>query len=407
MAAVKQKGHALEYADESLKKDREVVMAAVKQSGYALGYADKSLRKDREFVMAAVKQNGYALRFLDKSLQKDREVVIAAVKVVQGAIEYADKEIRSDKVFMMKNITDKSLLERYIIDNKNPIYHYEIAISGNGGFQIFFDISKAAYEYFCDDNELLINHIFHDEEVPEELSIGCWNDLCEGYECTQGYYELGDCGLSIDSVGGLSIDGVDESYSLGLNGKELKNLGVKLIREKQTTMEEIKESVRPGEIKYFFSGWQEHEGTWTYQLTTKKPFDPRKLEITVCEVESREMVTIIGYDYDDEGEEFGFTGADINYDQTLEVIKVDKTQAAGKLKKGYQEIRYFEFKDAHSSKFWEVSVAGSTVTARYGKIGTNGQTSVKELDSPEQAQEHATKQAAGKLKKGYQEIEYV
>ena len=29
--------------------------------------------------------------------------------------------------------------------------------------------------------------------------------------------------------------------------------------------------------------------------------------------------------------------------------------------------------------------------------------SVKELDSPEQAQEHATKQAAGKLKKGYQE----
>ena len=68
------------------------------------------------------------------------------------------------------------------------------------------------------------------------------------------------------------------------------------------------------------------------------------------------------------------------------------------------DLRYFEFKDAHSSKFWEVSVAGSTVTARYGKLGTNGQTSVKELDSPEQAQEHARKQAAGKLKKGYQEI---
>ena len=68
-----------------------------------------------------------------------------------------------------------------------------------------------------------------------------------------------------------------------------------------------------------------------------------------------------------------------------------------------QEIRYFEFKDPHSSKFWEVSVAASTVTVRYGKIGTNGQTSVKELDSPEEAQEHARKQAAGKLKKGYSE----
>ena len=79
------------------------------------------------------------------------------------------------------------------------------------------------------------------------------------------------------------------------------------------------------------------------------------------------------------------------------------SKTAGKLKKGYQEIRYFEFKDAHSSKFWEVSVAGSTVTVRYGKIDTNGQTSVKELDSPEEAQEHASKQAAGKMKKGYQE----
>jgi len=28
---------------------------------------------------------------------------------------------------------------------------------------------------------------------------------------------------------------------------------------------------------------------------------------------------------------------------------------------------------------------------------------VKELDSPEEAQEHASKQAAGKMKKGYQE----
>jgi predicted DNA-binding WGR domain protein len=166
-------------------------------------------------------------------------------------------------------------------------------------------------------------------------------------------------------------------------------------------MEEIKESVRPGEIKYFFSGWQEHEGTWTYQLTTKKPFDPRKLEITVCKVESRNFVTFIDYG-DNEGPEL--SDASNDYDRTLEVIKVDKTQVAGKLKKDYQEIRYFEFKDAHSSKFWEVSVAGSTVTARYGKIGTNGQTSVKELDSPEQAQEHARKQAAGKLKKGYQEI---
>ena len=68
-------------------------------------------------------------------------------------------------------------------------------------------------------------------------------------------------------------------------------------------------------------------------------------------------------------------------------------------------MRYFEFKDAHSSKFWEVSIAGSTVTARYGKIGTNGQTSVKELDSPEQAQEHASKAGHREAEEGYQELQ--
>jgi predicted DNA-binding WGR domain protein len=97
----------------------------------------------------------------------------------------------------------------------------------------------------------------------------------------------------------------------------------------------------------------------------------------------------------------------LSADKIKKLDTIVKNQTTGKLKKGYQEIRYFEFKDAHSNKFWEVSIAGSTVTARYGKIGTNGRTSVKELDSPEEAQEHARKQAAGKLKKGYQEIQKI
>ena len=34
--------------------------------------------------------------------------------------------------------------------------------------------------------------------------------------------------------------------------------------------------------------------------------------------------------------------------------------------------RYFEYKDAKSAKFWEVSVTGKKVKLRYGKIGTDG-----------------------------------
>ena len=65
--------------------------------------------------------------------------------------------------------------------------------------------------------------------------------------------------------------------------------------------------------------------------------------------------------------------------------------------------RYFEYKDAKSKKFWEVSVSGKKVHIRYGKIGTDGQTSLKELSTPAEAKAHAEKQAAGTVKKGYKE----
>ena len=45
----------------------------------------------------------------------------------------------------------------------------------------------------------------------------------------------------------------------------------------------------------------------------------------------------------------------------------------------------YEYKDAKSHKFWEVSVSGKKVNIRYGKLGTDGQTSVKELSTPAEA----------------------
>lgn len=65
--------------------------------------------------------------------------------------------------------------------------------------------------------------------------------------------------------------------------------------------------------------------------------------------------------------------------------------------------RYFEFVGGSSAKFWECSVSGSTVTVRFGRIGTDGQTQVKPLDDANAATKHAEKQIASKLAKGYRE----
>lgn len=63
--------------------------------------------------------------------------------------------------------------------------------------------------------------------------------------------------------------------------------------------------------------------------------------------------------------------------------------------------QYYEFKDASTSKFWEIDVAGSKITIRYGKTGTPGQTILKSLKSPAEAKEQAEKVINEKTKKGY------
>jgi hypothetical protein len=55
---------------------------AVRQSGYALEFADEELRMNREVVLAAVTQNGLALRFAAMELRSDRDIVLAAVRQV-------------------------------------------------------------------------------------------------------------------------------------------------------------------------------------------------------------------------------------------------------------------------------------------------------------------------------------
>jgi cell wall assembly regulator SMI1/predicted DNA-binding WGR domain protein len=65
--------------------------------------------------------------------------------------------------------------------------------------------------------------------------------------------------------------------------------------------------------------------------------------------------------------------------------------------------RYFEFKEGASSKFWEVVHEGNAMTTRYGKIGTNGQSTTKSYDSPEKAVAETAKIVAKKIKEGYVE----
>ena len=68
------------FADTSLKADKEFVLAVVRRHGYALRYADASLKADKDVVLAAVKKCGNALQFADASLKADMDVELATAR---------------------------------------------------------------------------------------------------------------------------------------------------------------------------------------------------------------------------------------------------------------------------------------------------------------------------------------
>jgi DNA ligase-1 len=69
-----------------------------------------------------------------------------------------------------------------------------------------------------------------------------------------------------------------------------------------------------------------------------------------------------------------------------------------------QAARRFEFSEGSSNKFWEMTVDGTEVTVRFGRIGAIGQTSSQSFADGAAAQNHAQKLIKQKLAKGYHEI---
>ena len=65
--------------------------------------------------------------------------------------------------------------------------------------------------------------------------------------------------------------------------------------------------------------------------------------------------------------------------------------------------RYFELRDEKSDKFWEITANGLTVSVRYGRRGTTGQTQAKTFDNEAAAQKHTAQLIDEKAKKGYVE----
>ena len=66
--------------------------------------------------------------------------------------------------------------------------------------------------------------------------------------------------------------------------------------------------------------------------------------------------------------------------------------------------RRFELVAGKSAKFWEISQTGKRTTVCFGRIGTDGQTKVKEFESAAAAKGNVETLISQKRKKGYIEV---
>lgn len=64
----------------------------------------------------------------------------------------------------------------------------------------------------------------------------------------------------------------------------------------------------------------------------------------------------------------------------------------------------FEFIEGSSKKFYEISLRESSITIRFGKIGTEGQQNFKVFDTPQEAKKEYESLISQKTKKGYVKV---
>jgi predicted DNA-binding WGR domain protein len=65
--------------------------------------------------------------------------------------------------------------------------------------------------------------------------------------------------------------------------------------------------------------------------------------------------------------------------------------------------RRFEFVEGNSSKFWEVSQSGNTMTTRWGRIGSAGQSKTKTFADEQAAADAVAVLIEEKTDEGYEE----
>ena len=105
----------LKYASEELKSDKEFMLAVAEFDKSSLEYASEKLKSDKEFMLAALKNDEYALKYASEELKSDKEFMLAALEYTYQVKDYASRKLKLDREFALELAKDHPALLRYEI----------------------------------------------------------------------------------------------------------------------------------------------------------------------------------------------------------------------------------------------------------------------------------------------------
>ena len=171
LSAVQTHGSQIKYANNKFKEDREIVINALQNWGRALEHLDEKFKKDKDIVLYSLNAPPYdSLDLADETLKRDKYVVMQAIKNNSVNLLSAHKSFLSDRflVAMTLNKDEEGECLKYSEINKLYSDDKEIVIIAllnenrdkeSYDTEIYKQLKKLTLEELCSlDDDLLFDN---------------------------------------------------------------------------------------------------------------------------------------------------------------------------------------------------------------------------------------------------------
>ena len=100
LSKVAQRVGTFEYADETLKADKDFVKEVVKHDPFGFFYASSNLKSDKEFIADLIETHPEVIRFASAELRADEELAAKAVSKDCSVLKYVSSELFVSSAFL-------------------------------------------------------------------------------------------------------------------------------------------------------------------------------------------------------------------------------------------------------------------------------------------------------------------